>query len=118
MRVDEDGRGWLKIQEHRTKHSGERDDMCCTQFSMGTNQIQRRKDLEHPTKDPSWEQKKFSLKEKWAPFIQHDNFHLKQKNINQFQHLEETTPTVMFYQQNMLLGKEGEVEINSCLLVT
>lgn len=52
MRVDEDGRGWLKIQWRARNQAfwGERDDMCCTQFSTGANQLQRRKDLEHPRK--------------------------------------------------------------------
>lgn len=49
MRVDEDGRVWLKTQWRVwTKHSGERDDMCCTPFSMRANQIQRKKDLATP----------------------------------------------------------------------
>lgn len=32
-----------------------------------------------------------------APFVQHDNFHLKQKNINQFRELEEVTLIVMYF---------------------
>lgn len=45
----------------------------------GAKSNSKKKGLRILQKDPSWERNKFSLKEKWAPFIQHDDFHLKQK---------------------------------------
>lgn len=56
----------------------ERGHVLYTIFNGGKSNSEK-KGLRILQKDPSWERNKFSLEEKWAPFIQHDDFHLKQK---------------------------------------
>lgn len=97
--------GW-RYNEGTVRSILGRGHVLCTISNGGKSNLEK-KGLRTPQKDPSWERNTLSLKEEWAPFIQHDNFHLKQKNIHQFHQIEETTPMVMSYQQNMLFWRDG-----------